>query len=503
MTYYAGYTRDRNTAFMGLSWTGVVVLTMSVIVFLHTLVSSDMSMASFWRVGLVGFCLSLAISLVTIPIRGRSSFDWLTTVISFYWARLLRTSWWSSKAATGQQTLEEVDKADLPGGLGGVVLHAGSHLPSSHRRLGILYNRAQRRWIIIARVEHPGLAMSSASTRANFGGGLTDFLQSMSQGCIADSVSFTLWSAADLSHERTTWLKNNLPATANEAARQIFLDAERSIGAVSVRSYAFVAFSCSDAAVRKKAKELGSGKKFLAAAMRTLADDMRLPLLGTLGCQTVDWLDTEGMATVIAAGFDPNQTRLLEREDSPALGVAGPSHGIPETRYYRHGGWVTSAAAIVLPKDGTSLGALSPVLAVSSPEETGGSLERRAVTITFSVLSQSMSQRSVKRRESLHEVARGAMSKMGVHASRNEQIRHSQEANLANRVAQGETLVRASCVAATTVADVSAAPAALSGLDASIKTAGFHSQPLNMAHDSGFVAAVLPLGFALDKDRGI
>ena len=75
--------------------------------------------------------------------------------------------------------------------------------------------------------------------------------------------------------------------------------------------------------------------------------------------------------------------------------------------------------------------------------------------------------------------------------------------NQDERLATGRALVRTAVAAAVTVPSTWSITDAGRRLEASIRSAGFHPLRLDLAQDTGFAAAVIPLGVGLPRRRSI
>jgi hypothetical protein len=71
-----------------------------------------------------------------------------------------------------------------------------------------------------------------------------------------------------------------------------------------------------------------------------------------------------------------------------------------------------------------------------------------------------------------------------------------------DKLAKGRALVRPCAAASVTVPNTWPIPEYGRRLDASIRVAGFIPQRLDLAQDSGFAAAAIPLGIGLPRRRG-
>jgi hypothetical protein len=153
--------------------------------------------------------------------------------------------------------------------------------------------------------------------------------------------------------------------------------------------------------------------------------------------------------------------------------------------------------AILLPDKGAVMGALAPVF---TPTTSG---ERRSVTVFFEPLPGYKAERLVDNESMTSDLANSVRRRSGF-AMR---ARHRRDAarveNQDVRLAEGNALVRSGIAAAVTVPDSWSITDYGRRLESSITGCGFSPLRLDLAQDSGFAAACVPLGIGLPRRRGV
>jgi hypothetical protein len=151
---------------------------------------------------------------------------------------------------------------------------------------------------------------------------------------------------------------------------------------------------------------------------------------------------------------------------------------------------------VLLPNKGAVMGALAPVL---TPTTMG---ERRAVTVFFEPIGAARADRLVGNESMSAELA-GELRRRGgfkVRAAHRRDAARIDGQDL--RLAEGNALVRVAVAAAVTVPGTWSISDYGRRLEATITGAGFTPLRLDLAQDSGFAAACLPLGVGLPRRRG-
>jgi hypothetical protein len=164
-------------------------------------------------------------------------------------------------------------------------------------------------------------------------------------------------------------------------------------------------------------------------------------------------------------------------------------------RHYNHDAWSSVTDTILLPERGAILGALAPVLA---PATAG---ERRAVTIFFPAMGQRRADRLSQRAQMSAITGSELRAATGRLARARQRRAQARALGLGAKLATGRALVRPCAAATVTVPNTWAVSEFGRRLDASIRVAGFTPLRLDLAQDSGFAAAAIPLGVGLSRER--
>jgi hypothetical protein len=230
-------------------------------------------------------------------------------------------------------------------------------------------------------------------------------------------------------------------------------------------------------------------------------------LLGAVCCSEVTWLDSSALAAAIRTGFAPGEragltaARLAADADKNVTGAlplaaSGPSSAPPpDARHYHHDAWRSVTCTVLLPDKGAVMGALAPVFA---PTAAG---ERRAVTILIEPVPGARAERLVGAASMSSDLATEVRARAGFRiraVDRRDAARvHGQDTQLAD----GNALLRVAVAAAITVPDHWPIDDYGRRLEAAVTTSGFTPLRLDLAQDSGFAAACIPLGIGLPQRR--
>jgi hypothetical protein len=167
----------------------------------------------------------------------------------------------------------------------------------------------------------------------------------------------------------------------------------------------------------------------------------------------------------------------------------------PASRAYHHDGFSSVSYAVIPPEGGTAFGSLGPLLAV----RTAG--ERRTVAIHYEVLSQRAANRAVQGNRFRTNVITDYKAAKGFATTATDSRKASGARAQESAVAAGHSVVRYTMASSITV------PAEWALEDHAAKLEGdasgrFRLLRLELAQDSAFVAAALPVGIGLPRQRG-
>jgi hypothetical protein len=499
---YGAWFKDRQGWLFGISAGAWVVILLGG---LPTLLAAG---AHDWPLALA--CIppwAVLIVLVAVPVKGRSALRWALDSLLRCLGAVAGWSQWQSRAAAG--TVEDVDEADLPGVLAGIRTHDGPPFGPLLTRPAIVADNRERTWAAVARISHPGIGLAELATRTRMGNGLSELLESAAVGELISVLAIQVRTIPDDGAERAAWQQTNLRPDAPGLALAETAELERIMTRAAVRHEAFITAVVPEQRITKQAKEAGGGVDGRARVLYGVMGEIESRLLGPVGCSSVTWLDSPALAAAIRTGFAPGDRALLTaaqlaaQRDQTAAGTlpmagAGPTAAPPpERRYYAHDAWHTTTCTILLPDKGAVMGALAPVF---TPTVAG---ERRSVTVFFEPIPGHKAERLVDSESMAKDLAHSARVRSGFQLRARHRLAGDKIENQDLRLAQGNALVRVGIAAAVTVPNTWSITDHARRLESAITGAGFTPLRLDLAQDSGFAAACVPLGIGLPKRRGI
>lgn len=441
-----------------------------------------------------------AAALVLIPVRGRPALVWLGDVAMFQLGVAMRWSMWQSQAAAG--TPGPADEPDLPGVLARLRFPDG---PPRHPagRVCLIHDTAEGRWGATARLTHSGVGLLSDAECERLAARLGNLLVAVGHRDVVDRLSLLVRTVPDDGAEYEVWRAAHDHPTAPDLARRATDELDRTIGSVSVRTELFVTLSGTEQALRRPAQAAGGGTAGRGWALYRVLDGVE-DHLRSVGVSTVTWLGAPGLAEAIRCGFNPAASagftsHHLQHPD-PDTGLAMRDAGptvvpTPAARAYHHDGFSSVAYSVLTLEAGTVFGSLGPLLAV----RTAG--ERRTLAIHYEVLSPRAANRVVAGNRFRANVVGGAKAARGFTTTAADTRRADGAHNQESAVAAGHAMVRYTAAASITV------PAGWNLEDHAAKlendaSGRFRLLRLELAQDSAFVAAALPVGIGLPRLRG-
>ena len=497
---YGDWSRDRQGWFLGLSGGAAVTVLLAGLPMLLAVGAHRWWLAAAWLPA-----WALIVVGVCVPVRGRPALRWILDVTRWTLGRGLGWSDWQSAAAAGE--LADLAAADLPGVLAGIRTHDGPPFGVLLGRPAIVQDQIAQSWAAVARISHPGIGLAELGTRARMAAGLAELLEGAASAELVSVVAVQIRTVPDDGAERAGWQHRHLRGDAPPLALAVNAELGAALVQASVRHEAFLTVVVTEQRISRHAKEAGGGVDGRARVLYGVMNELEAHLTGPVGCTTVTWLDSPALAAAIRTGFAPgDRSGLVEAalaaQDDPRvaaalpIAAAGPTVApTAERRHYRHDAWASATCTVLLPEQGALMGALAPVF---TPTVAG---ERRSVTVFYSPISRHNADRIVGRDQMSAGTAAELRSRMGF-ATRAVHRRDAQRVEVADtRLAAGKALVRVAIAAAVTVP--SHWPIAEHGrrLEASIRGAGFTPLRLDLAQDSGFAAACIPLGIGLPQRR--
>lgn len=447
---------------------------------------------------LAGVC-GTAVGLITVPVHGRPAVRWLWHLACYQLGVAAGWSRWESRAATG--VLPPDGEPDLPGILQRLTFPDGPPL-RDHGRVCLIHDTADARWGATARLTHSGVGMLSDAQCEQLAARLGNLLLSVGHREIIDRLSLMVRTVPDDGSEYEFWRRRHQVGAAPELALTATNELDAAIGSVSVRHEVFVTVSGREDVLRKPAAAAGGGASGRAYALYRVLDGLEEPLKA-LGARSVRWLSGAGLAEAIRTGFNPAASAVLTTghlADTAARGLpwaaAGPTRApSPGARSYSHDGFTTVSYAVLMPEAGTVFGSLAPLLAV----RTAG--ERRTLAIHYEVLDARQSERSVRGNRFRSNVVTDWKQTKGFNTTAADERVAAGARAQERAVAAGHSIVRYTVASSVTVPqhwNVEDHAARLEN-DAAGR---FRLLRLELAQDSTFVVACLPVGIGLPRIRG-
>ncbi len=448
---------------------------------------------------LLGMVSAVLIGLIVIPVRGRPAMRWLAHLLLHQVGVAKGWSRWRSAAASGDPV--DPDEPDLPGVMQRLSLPDGPVF-RDRGRVCLIHDTVAGRWGATARLTHSGVGMLSTEECEQLAHRLGNLLQSMGHRDVIDRMSILIRTVPDDGSEHQVWRAAHEAPDAPDLARQSTDELDKAIGTVSVRNEVFVTVSGREDALRKPAAAAGGGVAGRGHVLYRALDGLEDPLRA-LGAHTVQWLTGPDMAEALRTGFNPHDSgvlrtkRLTDPEAGLPMAAAGPTQAPPAAMSsYTHDAYTSVAYTVLMPEAGTAFGSLSPLLAV----RTAG--ERRCLAIHYEVMDARRAGRAVQGNRFRANVMHDAKKGRGFTSSAAEQREASGAKSQEQSVAAGHALVRYTVASAVTV------PSSWNVEDRAAKlendAAGrFRLLRLDLAQDSAFVAACLPVGMGLPERGGL
>lgn len=438
-------------------------------------------------------------ALVVVPVRGRPALRWLLHLALYQLGIVTGWSRWQSKAAAG--TPVDPTEPDLPGLLQRLAFPDGPQFRDTGR-VCLIHDTADGRWGATARLTHTGVGMLSDEQCQRLAHRLGNLLLSLGHREIVDRFSLLVRTVPDDGTEYEVWRGDHEVSTAPPLARQATSELDLTIGNASVRHEVFVTVSGSEDKLRKPAAAAGGGVAGRAVALYRVLDGLEDPLKA-LGARSVEWMDGPGMAEALRTGFNPAARAVLATAHERGTGgrglemaAAGPTTAPPPAaRSYTHDGFTTVSYTALMPEAGTVFGSLGPLLAV----RTAG--ERRTLAIHYEVMDARRARRAVRGSRYRANVMTDWKHSKGFNTTAMD-VREAGGARAQERaVAAGHSVVRFTVAASVTVPGDWNVEDHAARLENDV-SGRFRLLRLDLAQDTGFVVAVLPVGVGLPRHRG-
>lgn len=439
---------------------------------------------------------AVVVALVVVPIRGRPAARWIADTSLFTIGRLTGWSSWQSRAAAGLPV--DLDEPDLPGSLSRLDLIDGPQMPG-HGRVCLLHDTSEGRWGATARLSARGVGLASAIECRGLAAGLGRMLKGLADTDRIDRASLVVRSVPDDGTAHSLWRERHQVPDAPQLALDV-ADDLKAFARTAVRQEAFLTVSAPDDVLRRAANAAGGGALGRGYALHRGLNALTEPLQ-QMGCDHPEWLTAPSLAEAIRTGFNPAAAGLLTHRrletGNPGLphAAAGPTIApAPGARTYVHDGFTTVSFAVIPPRAGVRFGSLAPLLAVRTPGE------RRSLAIHYEVLPQRLAQRLATRERQTSMLVTEVRASKGFGAAAKDTQDQGSSHRQEHSVAAGEAMVRYAIVASVTVPSDWAIEDHAEALETSV-AGNYHLIRLELAQDSAFVAANLPVGLGLVKMR--
>lgn len=439
-----------------------------------------------------------AAALVVVPVRDRPAVRWLWHLVLFQVGIVTGWSRWQSRIAAGAPV--DPEEPDLPGMLQRVTFPDGP-LFRDQGRVCLIHDTADGRWGATARLTHSGVGMLSDQECERLAARLGNLLLSLGHREVVDRMSLLVRTVPDDGTEYEVWRAEHEIPAAPPLARQATDEMDRLVGHVSVRHEVFVTVSGPEDKLRKPAAAAGGGLAGRAWALYRVLDGLEDPLKA-LGARTVEWLDGPGVAAALRTGFNPAARAGLaaaRERGVPHAGLekaaAGPAEAPPPApRSYSHDSFTTVSYTALMPEAGTLFGSLGPLLAV----RTAG--ERRTLAIHYEVMDARRAHRAVRGQRFRSGVVADWKRSKGFASTAMDEREESGAKAQERAVAAGHSVVRFAVACAVTVPRTWNVEDHAARLEADA-SGRFRLLRLDLAQDTAFVVACLPLGLGLPRRR--
>jgi hypothetical protein len=497
---YGDYSRDVSGWFLGMTGAQLALVILAGVPALLALNAQAWALFAIW---LPVWAFLAAVLLV--PVRGRAAGRWIGDSCLHAIGEAMGWTVFGSRAVSG--TADDLSEADLPGVLAGIRTHDGPPYGQLFTRPVIVQDCAAHTWAAVARISHPGIGMAEPDERNRMGAGLAELCELAARTELVDVLALQVRTVPDDGAERAAWEQAHIRPGAPALASRVNALLGATLTPAAVRTEAFVTVVVGEGRIGRAAKESGDGVDGRARVLHGVMAEVESALRGPVGCTAVSWLDSAALAAAVRTGFAPGDRGQLIAADLAAddgaqlatgvpMAAAGPTQARAGVRHYVHDAWASVTDTILLPDSGAVLGALAPVLV---PATAG---ERRCLTVFLAPLPLDRATRMVGREEMSATTGNELRARMGFR-QRARQRRDTERIGAADeKLAAGRALVRPAVAACVTVPATWPVDEHGRRLAASIRAAGFVPLRLDLAQDSGFAAAAIPLGVGLPDRRG-
>ena len=492
---HSGWRRERFGPFAGLSG-----LQAGAILLAWTPALSAVG-RSHWAAAAPLALLALVVTaLIAVPIRRRPAIRWLYDAAAFLLGRATGWSTFRMRAIAGG-TARPLDAPDLPGVAAGLRFHNGPAVGATVTT-ALIHNQAAGLWAATARVRHAGLGVVDNRGRAAYAAQLGGMLAAAAATEEIARISIQIRTIPDDGARRAAWVADRADPAAPAIVVAVTEQLESLMAATAIAHEVFVTVAVAEQRIRRGAKEAGGGITGRGHVLARHLVETEQQLRG-IGATDVTWLSSQDVAAAIRTGYNPAAAVGIGqgREDAargrpttavPHLAAAGPVNAPPPSpRSYTHDGFTTVSYALLLPELPTRIGSLTPLLSVTAAGE------RRTLTLHYEPIPARRAGRQVEHDMWATEISQDLRAKRGFRISRRDRRRAGETAAHEAHLTAGHTMVRLAAAASVTVGPDQDVEDHAASFEAAARGCGYNLLRLDLAQDTGFIAAALPLGIGL------
>ncbi|MCC2592541.1 PrgI family protein [Tessaracoccus sp. OS52] len=493
-TTFRNYTQPRNGWLLGQG-----PAQLGIIIAASFPVWVSISAQRWTAAGVFVLVWGVVVLLTVVPLGGRPSIGWMAAAAAFGISALTGWSEFTSRAERGR--LRDLSELDMPGCLQPVEVLEGPPTGLEQHRIAVIKNSAARTWAITARLQHDGTAMSDSAVLARFAAGLSELVDAAARGELVTEIHLMVRATPDDCAERELWLRAHIADDAPDASVATNIELLR-WGQAGTRNEYFLTLVIPETRLAREAKHLGGQVAGRMSALVAVAAEIETTLTGPVGATSVDWLTSPELAVAVRTGFAPGDRAGIvhaqaQQASNPTVNadvpwaLAGPSHATPAVRHWTHDAWHSVTSTLKLPERGTAMGALADILVPTS------AAERRSVAVVFPIEQQSAADRKASQTEFTSSLGQGLRDRLGIRTGIKDRRQQDKIEQVENQLSLGAALTHPYALCSTTVPATAPINEYGRRLDASIRQAGFAPQRLDLAQDTAFVTANIPLGISL------
>lgn len=494
-TEYSGWRREKTGVIGDVSGAELMVVMAGLLPLWGALVNAA------WAALLPAVAIAVIVTGAVIGrVQHRPLYRWGVDALAYRVARVAGWSRFSAQASTGRVPAGDLERLDLPGPLAGLRVHDGPPWAGAGMARVCLVQDPKRWWTVVASMTHPGLTLAGAGYRDQWASELGRLMESLAQAIPSSGprrFSITVRSVPDDGTARALWHRQHLSEKTPQEMRAALDALEAMTTAAGVRHEIFIAVRFDEGILGKQARHAGGGVDGRAKVIYRLLPDIQARLQAA-GAESVRWLTTGQLAAAVRAGYNlGDQVGIsLAGVDAIPAGMAGPSHApSPAPRSYLHDAYRSASYALILPSERTHIGSLGPLLTPAIPGE------RRCLALHYEVFGTEEAERKASRNLDALEVKESVAAQKGFRRSPKTKRQAARARQQEERLVDGHALVRMAGAVSVTAPAAAEIEAHAALLESAALRGGFHLMRLDLAQDSGFVAAVLPLGIGLPPRR--